>query len=159
MVPAAAPASVAVEPTSPPEPPAAEPPPAAAPDPAPPRPIPSARPDPPRRKGRVRLRQVVLALGAIVGLAALALARRDVVPAPIRIEVGAAWTPVALKSFRNVAALRITAEGVVSLRLDGERVQRISPSSGATLRPRTLRSLELRAGRGPVTVTLTPRGE
>ncbi|MCJ2096194.1 hypothetical protein MKK67_27390 [Methylobacterium sp. J-072] len=124
-----------------------------------PPPIPSVHPNPRRRKRLVRLRQAVLALAAIVGLAALALARRDVVPAPTRIEVGPAWTAVALKSFRNVTSLRITAEGVVSLRIDGERVQRVSPSSGATVRPKTLRSLELRAGRGPVTVTLTPRGE
>ncbi|MCJ2143640.1 hypothetical protein [Methylobacterium sp. E-066] len=151
----AAPAGPVAAPMPPPEPPVEEPPPAA----AHPPPIPSVHPNPRRRKRLVRLRQAVLALAAIVGLAALALARRDVVPAPTRIEVGPAWTAVALKSFRNVASLRITAEGVVSLRIDGERVQRVSPSSGATVRPKTLRSLELRAGRGSVTVTLTPRGE
>ncbi|WP_419829530.1 hypothetical protein [Methylobacterium sp.] len=133
--------------------------PPAKPDPAPSKPVWTVR-RAPRRPGRlVRLRQVVLALAAIIGLAALALARRDVVPAPTRIEVGSAWTSVALKSFRAVPLLRLTADGAFSLRLDGERVQRVSPTSGATVRPKTLRSLELRAGRGPITVTLTPRGE
>ena len=148
-------------PPPPPEPPPEDPPapPPAEPEPAPPKPVWTMR-RPPRRRGRlVRLRQAVLALAAIVGLAALALARRDVVPAPTRVEVGPAWTAVALKSFRNVALLRLTADGAFSLRLDGERVQRVSPSSGATVRPKALRSLELRSGRGPITVTLTPRGE
>lgn len=133
--------------------------PPAEPDPAPPRPIWTKRP-PARRRGRlVRLRQAALALVAIIGLAALALTRRDVVPAPTRIAVGPEWTAVALRSFRTVSLLRLTADGAFSLRLDGERVQRVSPSSGATVRPKTLKSLELRAGRGPITVTLTPRGE
>ena len=101
----------------------------------------------------------MLALAAIVGLTALALTRHDVVPAPTRIEIGPAWTVVALKPFRTASLLRLTADGAFSLRLDGGQVQHITPSSGATVRPKAVRSLELRAGRGPVTVTLTPRGE
>ncbi|MDP4002644.1 hypothetical protein [Methylobacterium sp. NEAU K] len=101
----------------------------------------------------------MLALAVIAGLAVLALARRDVVPAPTRIEVGSAWTPVPLKSFRQTPLLRLTGDGAFSLRLDGDRVQRIAQASGATVRPKALRSLELRVGRGSVTVTLTPRGE
>ncbi|MCJ2055476.1 hypothetical protein MKL09_02800 [Methylobacterium sp. J-048] len=148
------------EPTPPSAPPtAAPPPPPAEPDPVPPGAVWTVSPVPRRRKSSVRPRQVVLALAAIGALAGLALARREVIPAPTRIEVGPAWTAVALKSFRNATSLRITAEGVISLRLDGERVQRVSPSSGATVRPKTLRSLELRSGRGAVTVTLTPRAE
>ena len=104
------------------------------------------------------MRRIVLALAAIGGLAALALARRDSAPAPMRIEVGSGWTSVTLAPFRTTALLRLTGEGAFSLRMDGERVVRVAPGSGATVRPRSLRSLDVRAGRGPIVITLTPRG-
>lgn len=93
----------------------------------------------------------------IAGLAALALARRDALPAPARIAAGLGWTAVALGPFQGAPLLRLTGDGPFSLRLDGERVLRVAPGNGATVRLRTLRGLELRAGRGSVTVTLTPR--
>lgn len=78
-------------------------------------------------------------------------------PAPARIAAGPAWTAVALGPFQGATLLRLTGDGPFSLRLDGERVLRVAPGGGATLRLRTLHGLELRTGRGPVTVTLTPR--
>ena len=101
----------------------------------------------------------MLAAIAVAGLSALALGRRDGMPAPGRITAGPAWSAVALGPFRAAPLLRLTGDGPFSLRLDGERVLRVAPGSGASLRLKTLRGLELRAGRGSVSVTLTPRGE
>lgn len=124
----------------------------------PPPPSPWKRLRPPR-VGRSRLRTAVLAGIAIAGLTALALGRRDRLPAPARIVAGPAWSAVALGPFRGAPLLRLTGDGPFSLRLDGERVLRVAPASGASLRLKTLRGLELRAGRGSVSVTLTPRRE
>lgn len=120
-----------------------------------PRPLQRWRLAPTRR--RFGLRSLLLALLAIAGLAALALAQRDALPAPARIDIGPAWTAVALGPFRGAPLLRLTGDGPFSLRLDGERVLRVAPGGGATLRLRSLSGLELRTGRGSVTVTLTPR--
>ena len=127
-----------------------------------PPPPPPEAPRPSRRwhrapyRRRFGLRSALLALLAITGLAALALARRDGLPAPARIAAGPAWTAVALGPFQGATLLRLTGDGPFSLRLDGQ-VLRVAPGGGATLRLRTLRGLELRTGRGAVTVTLTPR--
>ena len=128
-----------------------------------PRATPREAPGPPQRwrlpphRRRFGLRSALLALLAIAGLAALVPARRDALPAPARIAAGPAWTAVALAPFRGAPSLRFTGDGPFSLRLDGGRVLRVAPGDGATLRLRTLRGLELRTGRGPVTVTVTPR--
>jgi hypothetical protein len=147
-----------------PMPPAAEAPrePETAPDPTPPSAPPPRAPAAPstRRPRRTfRRRQIVPALLAVGGLSWLALSRREALPAPVRIEVGSGWTSVTLAPFRGAPLLRITGDSAFSLRIDGDKVERVAPGRGATIRTHALRSLDLRAGRGPVVVTLTPRDE
>ncbi|MDP4025913.1 hypothetical protein Q8W71_25095 [Methylobacterium sp. NEAU 140] len=100
----------------------------------------------------------MLAILAIAGLAWLA-ARRETLPPPGRVTIGPGWTAVTLAPYRAAPRLWITADVPFSLRIDGDRVTRAVPGAGAVLRPRALRSLELRSGRGQATVTLTPRAE
>ena len=73
--------------------------------------------------------------------------------------MGPAWAAVALAQFRGVPLLRLTGDGPFIVRLDGDRILRVAPGGGATVRVKTLRGLELRSGRGSATVTLTPRRE
>jgi len=100
----------------------------------------------------------VLALMTVGALAWLALGKRTALPAPVRIAVQSGWTVVALASFQGASALRITGDGVFSLRIDGRRVVRVAPGRGATVRMKTLRSLDVRSVHGRAVVTVTPRG-
>ncbi|APT29536.1 hypothetical protein MCBMB27_00245 [Methylobacterium phyllosphaerae] len=106
-----------------------------------------------------RPRRVVLALFTIGALAWLAQGRRTGRPAPVRITAQAGWTPVTLAPFRGARLLRVTGETAFSLRIDGERIVRVAPDRGATVRMKALRSLDVRAAQGRTVVTLTPRPE
>ncbi|WP_457104023.1 hypothetical protein [Methylobacterium sp. P5_C11] len=89
-------------------------------------------------------------------LAWLAMGRRAHLHGPVRITVQSGWTPVALASFRGATRLRVTGDAAFSLRIDGERVMRVAPGRGATVRLKALRSLDVRAAQARAVVTLTP---
>ncbi|MFD0938816.1 hypothetical protein [Methylobacterium trifolii] len=87
------------------------------------------------------------------------MAQRPRSPAPVTVTVGPAWTGIALDGFKSVPSLRLSAEAPFSLRLDGERVQRVAPGATGLVRLRALRGLELRSARGRIPILLTPLGE
>lgn len=135
--------------------------PAAAAPPAAPTPLPRvATPPHPTRRRRIGRNRAALALLALAALGAGVVAERagKAPPASPRLSLaaGPAWTAIPLDRFRGQPFVRLSAESPFAVRLDGERVTRVTRSLRLTLAP--LRRLEVRAPRGTVAVAVSGEG-
>ena len=115
---------------------------------------------PAARTRRIGRNRAALGLLVLAALGAGVLAERAGTGRPasrqLSLAAGPGWTAVPIERFRGQPYLRLSAESPFAIRLDGERVMRVTRTLRLTLAP--LRRLELRAQGGTVAVAVSGEG-